>query len=434
MADLFANWAALAAAEVLDVDYRLPVRYNRSKTACIAIHGGSIEPGSSEVASGVAASCRHNYYSLEGIKSSGNSDLHITSTNYDEPTGIKLVNSMDYCFSFHGMADQTAGVAETYVGGLDTINRDAVIAALQAAGFTASNATSELDASSLSNITNKTRRLAGVQLELSNTQRANFFTSGSLTRANRETGLRTEAYYTYVKAVASVANSLGGGASQTSQYQLNLAQPIDNMSDFETWINFNWEKLRKATAPLSGTTLPQSGPYDLGDRFYKTDTKSIYILVCKSADWGWHWRPVQDAISPWLTIPTTCLNLGTWTLNPVPANPFAIAFDNRGKCYWRGIVGITSGTFARNTSHSVFKVLPDGLRPSRRGVYMLGHETAAVGTDGTQLSAWQGARIFLSNDPTANPTVRGFGGTADFNRVHLTGVNYAAGTGVFLTP
>jgi phage replication-related protein YjqB (UPF0714/DUF867 family) len=434
MVDLFANWAALAAAETEGVDYRLPIRYNRSLTACIAIHGGAIEAGTSEVASGVAARSRHNYYSLEGIKSSGNSDLHITSNNYDEPKGIALVNSMDYCFSFHGMADQSAGVAETYVGGLDTVYRDAVISALQGAGFTASIGNTELDGTSSQNITNKTRRSMGVQLEMSLQQRKDFFPSGDTTRANRETGVRTETFYKYVKAVASVAIDLGGGANQTSQYRLNLAEPIDAMSDFETWINANWEKLRKATAPLSGTTLPQSGPYNLGDRFYKTDTKSIYILVCKSADWGWHWRPIHDAISPWLTVPITARADSLWTFNPVPANPFAIAFDNRGKAYWRGVIGVTSGTFARNTSHAVFKVIPDGLRPSRRGVYMLGHETLAVGTDGTNLAAWQGARVFVPNDPAASPSVRGFGGTADFNRVHLTGINYAVGTGIFYTP
>src|SRR5690242_4350442 len=117
MADLYANWAQLAAANSLGIDYRLPIRLNRSNVAHIAIHGGAIEAGTSEAASGVAAWCGHNYYSLEAIKASNNSDLHITSTNYDEPQGLALVGSMNYCFSFHGMSDQTAGVAETYVGG-----------------------------------------------------------------------------------------------------------------------------------------------------------------------------------------------------------------------------------------------------------------------------------------------------------------------------
>lgn len=221
----------------------------------------------------------------------------------------------------------------------------------------------------------------------------------------------------------------------TPFYALNQPDRLDSMADFETWINTNWDKITAVTAPDSGATLPQAGSYSIGDRFYLTGTKSIYILIVKDANWGWHWRPVQDAISPWLTIPTTCLNLGTWTLNPVGANPFAIAFDHRGKCYWRGIVGITAGTFARNTSHAVFKPLPKGLSPRQRGAFMLGHDTLAVSNSATALDAYQGARIFIPDDGVANPTVRGFGGTADFNRVHLGGsVQYAVGTAKYTTP
>lgn len=434
MVDLFANWAALAAAETLNVDYRLPIIDLKTKVACIAIHGGSIEPGSSELALGVAASTRHSFYALEGIKSSGNSDLHITSTNYDEPTGLALVQASDYCFSFHGMADQTAGVAETYVGGLDTALRDQVVSVLNGFGFTASAATSELDASDPNNITNKTTRSMGVQLELSNTQRAAFFTGGSLTRATRETGVRTDAYYNYVKAIAYVANNLGSGVPQTANYDLNLPKQDSPMSDFEAWINFNFEKLRDAASPPSGTTLPQAGPYNVGDRFYKTDTKSIYILVAKDANWGWYWRPIHDAISPWFTVPSTCLALTGWSLNSVPANPFQIALDNRGRCFWRGIISSTPGNFARSTSFTLFKFLPAGIRPSYRGVWMLGHEPLSVLSSTTSLQAYQGARLFIPREGNVQASIRGFGGTADFNKVHLGGVSYSVGTDRFTAP
>lgn len=221
----------------------------------------------------------------------------------------------------------------------------------------------------------------------------------------------------------------------TPNYGFNKPGRSDSMANFETFINTNWDKMTGVTAPDSGATLPQSGSYSIGDRFYLTTTKSIYILIVKDANWGWHWRPVQDAISPWFTVPTTCLNLGTWTLNPVPANPFQIAYDHRGKCYWRGVIGITAGTFARSTSHQVFKPLPKGLAPRQAGAFMLGHETLAVSTSATALDAYQGARIYLFSDNTSFPSVRGFGGTADFNRVHLGGaVQYAVGTAKYTTP
>jgi phage replication-related protein YjqB (UPF0714/DUF867 family) len=434
MADLYANYADLAAHTVQGVDYRIDTRYNRSSTISIAIHGGSIESGTTEAASALAAYCRHNDYSFVGIRSANNSDLHITSTHFDEPTALNMVGAADYCFSFHGMSDITSGVPQTYVGGLDTVNRDAVISALTGAGFTATVGTAELDGSDPANITNKTRRQMGVQLEMSTQQRKNFFTSGDFTSANRNTGVRTEEFYRYIKAVASVANNLGGGASQTTQYDLNLVDlnQGDYISDVETWINYNWEKLRKATAPISGTTLPQSGPFNIGDRFYKTDTKSIYVLACKDANWGWFWRPVHDAISPWIQPPSTCMAISGWNISTINSlNPFAIALDNRGRVFWRGVIGVSSGTFARGQSFSVFKPLPNGIRPRQKGVYMLGHEPCTVGSDGSQTSAWQGARIFISDDPTVSPTIRGFGGSADFSNVYMTGVQYAAGIGKY---
>jgi hypothetical protein len=219
----------------------------------------------------------------------------------------------------------------------------------------------------------------------------------------------------------------------TPNYGLTKPEATDDMSAFDTWLNPNWSKIEDAVSPPSGTTLPQNGTYNIGDRFYHSTNKSIYILSCKDANWGWHWRPVHDAISPWLTVPTTCMEVAGWTLNPVAANPFAIAFDNRGNCHWRGVIGSTPGTFARNTSFSVFKQLPQGLRPAYRGVYMLGHETLAVSTDNTNLNSWQGVRLYIP-DNDANPTIRSFGGTADFNQVHLAGVRYAVGTSRYTTP
>lgn len=217
----------------------------------------------------------------------------------------------------------------------------------------------------------------------------------------------------------------------TPNYALNRPEPSDAMSNFDLWLNANWDKIADAASPPSGVTLPQVGSYNVGDRFYKSDTKSIYILVCKDVNWGWHWRPVQDAISPWFAPPVTCMSVGGWTLNPTPANPFAIAFDNRGSCHWRGIIGVTAGTIARASSISVFKPVPNGLSPRQRSTFMLGHETLAISTNGALTTSYQGARIFISDDAVAFPTVRCFGGTADFNRVHLGGVNYAVGSGKF---
>ncbi len=218
----------------------------------------------------------------------------------------------------------------------------------------------------------------------------------------------------------------------TPNYGILRPEETDPMWDFEPQINDSWDIIADIPAPNKGAVLPQAGAYSIGDRFYKTDSKGIYILVVKDANWGWHWRPIHDAISPWLEVPDACMNIAGWDLNPTPTNPFAIALDNRGKCYWRGVIGTSAGNISRNVSHAVFKPLPTGIRPREAMTYALGHETLAVGTNGTLLTAWQGARIFIPHDPAGIPSVRCFGGTADFNRVHLGGsVNYAVGTSMY---
>ncbi|MGV9803955.1 poly-gamma-glutamate hydrolase family protein, partial [Mycobacterium sp. NPDC003449] len=112
MADLYASYTALAAAQVEGVDYeRRSVPVTGSRWCSIAIHGGGIEPGSGEAARAVGAGLM-SHYEFAGIKAANNSDLHVTSTNFDEPTCQSLVTGSLRCLSFHGYAGVT-GLAET---------------------------------------------------------------------------------------------------------------------------------------------------------------------------------------------------------------------------------------------------------------------------------------------------------------------------------
>ncbi|WP_405799267.1 poly-gamma-glutamate hydrolase family protein [Streptomyces sp. NBC_01506] len=208
MADLYPSYAALAAAETEGVDYtRTSVIPSGATWASIAIHGGGIEPGSGEMAKEVAGT-RMRFFEFAGIKTSGNVDLHLTSTVYDEPTGIALVAGARRCLSFHGYAGDT-DVADTAVGGLDAVLVSRVSMALRAAGFSVVDAPSEIAGTDPLNICNKTTTGAGVQLELSRAQRAAFFPGGDLSRAMRDSGQRTPAFYAYAAAVQSVYEGRG---------------------------------------------------------------------------------------------------------------------------------------------------------------------------------------------------------------------------------
>lgn len=192
-ADLYANYQALSSDKVLGKDYSINKRETRSTTAVIAIHGGSIEPGSTELADYVAAK-KHDFYSFKGIMSSGNSVLHITSTNFDEPAALKLVGLSAKTLSIHGF---TGTEKVTYVGGLDQALVAKIKSQLQAAGFIVAEAPEGLTGMDASNIANRNKISAGAQIEVSSALRSTFF--ASLSTSGRAT--KTTEFYRYADAL-----------------------------------------------------------------------------------------------------------------------------------------------------------------------------------------------------------------------------------------
>lgn len=200
MAPPYTSYADLAAEQVENVDYtRTAIIPDGAVLSCIAIHGGSIEPGSGEVARAVSTN-KHAFYEFAGIKPSNNLDLHITSTKFDEPMCLDLQSKVRKTLSFHGYTG-TPGVPEVLLGGLDESLRDAVLTRLTSAGFNAIIASSELAGTDPDNICNKNANGAGVQIEMSRALRESFFPNGDLSRANRETGERTETFNSFVNAI-----------------------------------------------------------------------------------------------------------------------------------------------------------------------------------------------------------------------------------------
>ncbi|MER6945980.1 poly-gamma-glutamate hydrolase family protein [Nonomuraea sp. NPDC000554] len=198
--DVYADYAGLSAHEIEGRDYRRVQRVPRgARVAHIAIHGGAIEAPTSQLAD-QAAGRRYAYYSFDGIKAADNSDLHITSTHFDEPKALKVVAAVDYTVSWHAAA---GSAATTYVGGRDTTLIKKVTAGLRAAGFPVSaSVPEEIGGDSPRNIANRNRRGMGVQLEISRGQRELFFDGGKLNRAWIENPAnRTKAFYRYVAAV-----------------------------------------------------------------------------------------------------------------------------------------------------------------------------------------------------------------------------------------
>jgi len=168
----------------------------------MAIHGGGIEPGTSEIALAVAgyhpdtlvASVDglglHDFWLFEGLLSSGNRKLHVTASHYDEPIATELVQNARRCISLHGCLDKEAN-GKIQIGGRDLELRDIVLEELDSAGIPAEITTNEnLGGISLDNIANKTEILGGVQLEMGASYRSSLF--GNNTQPQRKKTTNTQ--------------------------------------------------------------------------------------------------------------------------------------------------------------------------------------------------------------------------------------------------
>jgi phage replication-related protein YjqB (UPF0714/DUF867 family) len=198
MADTYPDFETLSRSETAGVDYRILLRRSRAPFALVAPHGGGIEPGSSEIADAIAGDA-HSFYAFEGVKPAGNTDLHITSTRFDEPLCLTLIGRTNIVVTLHGESSDAGPV--TFLGGQDAALGGLIGASLERAGFEVRRHTDpDLQGLDCWNICNRGLSRKGVQLELSLALRRTLFTS--LTREGRR--CPTERFHEFVAAVASV--------------------------------------------------------------------------------------------------------------------------------------------------------------------------------------------------------------------------------------
>lgn len=172
--DTYINFAALSASEVNGVDYIIESKDISSNTVIMAIHGGKIEKGTTELAKAISSLGSYNYYSFLGIKSADNFSLHITSSNFDEKIARNMAGKSKYTVSIHGAAGTDK---VTYLGGLDTALGKQIQKSLIAAGFIVKLAPEGLNGTDVQNIANSNLSGKGVQLEITRALRDSFFTS-----------------------------------------------------------------------------------------------------------------------------------------------------------------------------------------------------------------------------------------------------------------
>jgi phage replication-related protein YjqB (UPF0714/DUF867 family) len=159
----YGSYAELASFEVHGRDYRVrTIERPDSPVLIIAPHGGMIEVGTSEIASGVAAA-EYNLFSFEGLKPDGaNRDLHITSHRFDHPECVAMASRCDIVVTVHGCQ----GEARIHVGGLDTGLGAHLAARLAGAGFAVETEGHRYPGRHPFNICNRGLRKKGAQLEI----------------------------------------------------------------------------------------------------------------------------------------------------------------------------------------------------------------------------------------------------------------------------
>lgn len=221
MPDTYTGYELLAQATREGIDYRRELRRTGSGVAHIAVHGGGIEVGTAEAADAVAAANGQDYYAFVGLRSSGNNELHVTSSYFDEPMCVELQRVSRQTVSYHGCRGFAPVI---HLGDGDQVLKQRAGRALAAAGFVVDWHTAEdLDGSSRWNICNRNASGAGLQLEISAGLRASFFPGGHTNQAARESGARTEVFRRFVTALASATATVNANASDNADLSTGIA-------------------------------------------------------------------------------------------------------------------------------------------------------------------------------------------------------------------
>ncbi len=180
-------------------DDDLTQRIGVQRTVILAPHGGGIETGTSELCLAIAgyhpadlatSGQVHDYWMFEGLRSSGNSELHVTSANCDDHVARSLAGGSLNAIGLHGCKESQAGLPDgtqaVLVGGRNTTLKSRLITRFTAAGVRAIDAATvpDLNGDDPDNIANRTLLGKGAQLEITTAVRLAMF--GTNTRADRK--------------------------------------------------------------------------------------------------------------------------------------------------------------------------------------------------------------------------------------------------------
>ncbi|AKM78462.1 MAG: hypothetical protein UX49_C0009G0031 [Candidatus Wolfebacteria bacterium GW2011_GWC2_46_275] len=95
------TFANLAAHMQEGVDFRITAQKKNESILIMAIHGGNIEPFTTEIATAIAGN-EYGLYLFEGVRAHNNKELHIGSMYFDEPRAQDMALGAETIVSVHG--------------------------------------------------------------------------------------------------------------------------------------------------------------------------------------------------------------------------------------------------------------------------------------------------------------------------------------------
>lgn len=198
--DHYKNFTELKSDTKEHRDWQTNAKTTNNKDILVtAIHGGGIEPGTSELAKLISKKGDYNLYSFEGLLPSNNKKLHITSTNFDDPKLTEMVYKSNEAISIHGIEEDNKAV---YIGGKDKKMAKSITKYLEKEGFNVKKSPRYVNGDSEHNIINKNDSGSGVQIEISTKYRKQFFEDDKLNRSTREnTSHYRQNIYDFAEAV-----------------------------------------------------------------------------------------------------------------------------------------------------------------------------------------------------------------------------------------
>lgn len=183
MNDKYNSMSELEAKTTENNDWEIVTRNLGSQVIIAAIHGGGIEPGTTEIADLTAKKGEYDYFSFKGTKSKGNEDLHVTSRNYDQSVLIEKIKNKTNAVAIHG-CDGDGNII--YIGGKDQKLIHEMTKQFEQLNINVEQEPEHISGAHDDNIINCCKTGAGVQLELTPDLRKMCFNNQKYNKKSRE--------------------------------------------------------------------------------------------------------------------------------------------------------------------------------------------------------------------------------------------------------